>query len=171
MQQQYPSLLPYQFIMKFLAFLTFGILSLLLACNNPDSPTVTNLNTGEPSNNSSANKTDRMLEIEQLVIGDWIEDSIEFKKNYNMPPPPANNTRVRYQEDGYVYIPGVLLTKENWDTWKILNDSTLVIHKRRDNGTRTFIIDSIGRNEIYYRILWGTNYRKIKLLRIKEYKQ
>jgi hypothetical protein len=108
-----------------------------------------------------------MLEIEQMLLGDWIEDSIEFKKNYNMPPPPVNNTRVRYQKDGYVYIPGILLTEANWDKWELANDTTLLIHKRRNNGTLSFIIDSITPNEIYYRLLWGRNFRKIKLNRIK----
>ncbi|MDC0230805.1 hypothetical protein OAK19_02475 [Aureispira] len=111
--------------------------------------------------------TDRMKEIRQILIGDWIEDSLEFKRVYNMPPPPVQNTRVRYQEDGYVYIPDVLLTKEQWDTWEIANDSTLHIIKRQGYGTRVFLIDSITKNMVKYRLQIPPHERKIKLLKIK----
>lgn len=53
-----------------------------------------------------------MLKIKQILNRDWIKDSIAFKKNYHTLSRPAKNTYVRYQEDGYVYIFDVLLTKK-----------------------------------------------------------
>lgn len=153
-------------------FIPFLIAIFLLgACNNASEDN--NSDSSNTDNNgikdqTVAGKTDKMLQIEEILIGDWIEDSIEFKKNYNMPPPPVQNTRVRYQKDGYVYIPDVLLTKENWDKWEVANDTTLLIHKRQNNGTLRFIIDDIQQNEIYYRLEWGQHFRKIKLIRIND---
>lgn len=109
-------------------------------------------------------KTARMQEIEQLIVGDWIEDSVAFKRNYNMPPPLAKNTRVRYQEDGYVYIPGVLLNKSVWDRWEIVNDTTLHVIKRENAGIRVFVIDNISSDAIEYRIKLPQMERKVRLI-------
>ncbi len=155
-----------------LLLLLFSVL--ILACDSSEGSDATENNTTDliSSEEETTDKpktvaTARMEEIRNILIGDWIEDSLEFKRNYNMPPPPVQNTRIRYQEDGHVYIPDVLLTKENWDTWEISNDSTLLIHKRQGNGTLVFKIDEINENVVYYRLQWGENERKIKLLRIK----
>ncbi len=153
--------------MKPIHYFFLALSLLLFACNTSDSSNEQSAQSTPDSTQRTTSKTDRMLEIEEMLLGDWIEDSIEFKKNYNMPPPPVNNSRVRYQKDGYVYIPGILLTEANWDKWELANDTTLLIHKRRNNGTLTFIIDGITPNEIFYRLLWGRNFRKIKLNRIK----
>jgi hypothetical protein len=111
--------------------------------------------------------TPKMEEIKAILIGDWIEDSTEFKRVYNIPPPPVQNTRVRYQEDGFVYIPGVQLTNIHWDKWEVANDSTLHIIKRDGYGTRLFMIDSISQNYVKYRLLLPPHERKITLRRIK----
>ncbi|BDS09721.1 hypothetical protein [Aureispira anguillae] len=121
--------------------------------------------TKAPSSTNASRPT--VEEIKKILIGDWIEDSIEFKKNYNMPPPPVQNTRVRYQEDGFVYIPGVLLAEEHWDKWEVANDSTLHIIKRKGYGVRVCNIDSIGQDLIRYRLQTPSMERKITLLRIK----
>ena len=144
---------------------------LFSACTTSNSSNIETANV-ETSDSTSPTKivTERMKEIREILIGDWLEDSIEFKRVYpGHRPPPVQNTRVRYQEDGYVYIPGVLLTKEHWDTWEIANDSTLHIIKRQDYGTRVFFIDTITPNMVKYRLQVPEHKyeRKIKLLRIK----
>lgn len=157
--------------MKIATFLV--LLLFCIACNQEESSNEKTGNSKEKITTSSdskpqnSTKTPTMTKIEQILIGDWIEDSIAFKLTYNSPPPPVQNTRVRYQEDGYVYIPGVLLSKEHWDKWEVANDTTLHIIKRQGYGVREFIIDSISQDVIKYRFKTPSLERKVRLMRIK----
>lgn len=155
-------------------FLCITILFSCMACTGttePSNPETEDLNPKNPTTNTETIKktsnNPTVEEIKQILIGDWIEDSVAFKETYNMPPPPAKNTLVRYQEDGFVYIPGVLLTEENWDKWEVANDTTLHIIKRQGHGVRVFIIDSISQDVIKYRLQLPPHERKIRLMRIK----
>lgn len=157
---------------KIISLLFLGILLSLGACTSPSNNSSTETEATTTNNHpatSPTNVTPKMEEIKQILIGDWIEDSVEFKRNYNMPPPPVQNTRVRYQEDGFIYIPGVLLAEEHWDKWEVANDTTLHIIKRKGYGVRVCILDSIGQDAIKYRMQTPTMVRKVKLIRIDRF--
>jgi len=158
------------FILSFFVF--------LLACGEPNTeePTDHTNNTTPPPSQTLNNQQDvpdslppHLDSIRQLLIGTWEEDTIAFKNRYNQPPPPAKNLKVRYHEDGFVSIPGVLLTPENWDKWRIVNDTTLHITKRRTNDVRVFIIDDISSQTLDYRMIISDKYQRVfRLNRIKE---
>lgn len=133
-----------------LFFLLLGMGLFMLSCSNSTQKPLTQLQS-----------------IRAKLIGDWEEDSMAFKKEYKMPPPPAQNSKVRWQDDGYVYIPGVLITKENWDRWELINDTTIHVKKRQTGDTRVFIIDNISENVLNYRMIVSPKFhRKFRLLKI-----
>ncbi len=150
--------------------LIIGLSLTLLGCHNnspssaiPPSPKQPSSPTVSPLDLSPLDS------IKKHLLGDWEEDTIAFKKEYHMPPPPAQNLKVRYQEDGYVYIPGVLLTPDNWDKWQLVNDSTIHITKRETGAIVTFIIDNITADVLNYRMIVSPlRHRKFRLIKIKK---
>ena len=150
------------------------LLLVVVACNNgipkPEEPIKDLTKEEQPVAPASTKQlSPEMQKVRDLLVGDWEEDTTAFKQRYNMPPPPAQNCKVRWQNDGRVYIPGVLLTQENWDRWELANDTTIHVVKRQTGDVRVFVIHDISADSMTYKMLRDDNQHRIfKLAKINK---